>query len=604
MNLKIFSTSPVVVQNWVFMLNIGKRSLAKEPLDFPTLLANWNLLKESNLNSLLPIPQPPLKQKIHFTGQDLCAKLQTEISNVCLSKQVVSKPMAKYWTEHALVIRNLLNNNPSNKTLLTRLVKLNTIPLNKTELDQLTPLERSIIIKRMLIYYMETLNTFKIKQMNKSNDSLKSYRELKSVSKKISQVFCVFLNGHSRDFTDPNACKASNLLYELSLFDLENIIEYYFQSQKSQRCIELIAILESKGYYISNKLWEFKIQLLTNSSLKEAKLLNSNIFSGFTGAINKSYEYPHHVNNVLELISRYEKSKPLDNKLYSIENTTSGIISSFIRASSKEGDLPKVNELVSQYWGVSSTPNGGFSSTKVNNSLMTNTLPDVNVLFSIILAYAQNGELVLGLKICLGVMKGYNYSQNDIKRFWVLTLKITGKFGDEISSKVSSEKQEGSKFLIQYELFDKVWELAQQSVSVKNLNRGLLQVNLKYGSLDSVLKCLPLVHERSVSVKFNKNQMESWFNKQLFRDYICQCVLSLAEKGKFLKANEVLELYIGDNCISGRESLTTDDLNTRIKLQDTLKTLQDQYALEKVRNSHNSKSMHNNNDDDDDFELW
>lgn len=427
------------------MLNFGKRAFSKDSLDFPLLVSSLQTSKVVLEQMGASRVQIANHQRIHFSGSDLSNHLSTEISQVCTPIVLQSPQIEKFWSEHLNAVRLLLNK-PCNTTLLKRLVKLDTIPLKNTQIDQFSPQERSLIIKRMLLHYIETLNLFKRLQNNRSRDQ-DIYRLLKETSKDISRVFSVFLNAHSRDFT-----KSTGLsdLIELSLFDLENIIEFYFHSQKSQRCIELISIMESKGYYISNKIWEFKIDLLSHSTIKSSMISNAKLFHGFNGEIIKSFQYPLHVNDASELLSRYEKSMKLDNKLYSIENINTNIIASFIRSFGKVGDLEKVQEFVSHYWGVSPTHNGGLTALKLNP--LANTQPNVNLLFSILLAYTQNAQFSTGLKICLAFLQAQQFSKHDLVRFWHLTLKITGKLGDVISSREVEDPK--SKFIIQYKLFE------------------------------------------------------------------------------------------------------------------------------------------------------
>lgn len=576
------------------MLHAARRTAGRDPVDLASLARNRVLALEWRIPAQNQQADNAQPQRIHFTGSDLSAILQREVSAACRSRPRVEGDFVKYWSEHAKALRFLLRQG-SNEALLARAYKLDKVAMTKTQLEELTPHERSVIIKRLLLHYVEVYDAYKLRQRNKARDVQAAYEKVKAVAKDVAHVFNVLLNGHSRALTARGeVVENAEQLWELSQYDLENVVDFYFQAQKSQRCVELLAAIESLGYTLSDRAWAIKVDLLGRSGVRLSSVSHAGIFKGYSGAIEKGYEYPHHVNDAAEMLRRYGTTRGDSHTLASTD-----LVSAFIRAFGAAGDLPKVEELVARHWNVHVAPNGAVTVGRVN--MDSSVLPVGEALISIFMSYAHQGELVQGLKVCLAMQRAYSgiYSKYDTLRFWHLVLKATGQYGCQVSNK--SLEAQGAKLVAQYELFDAVWKMCQANVG-SDIPRSLYQINLQYGSLDSLLECIGSVHHLAVETKHSRNRRESGYNKRLFRAYLGQCVATLAGEGKFLKAGLLVEYYVGDQCVSGRSSLTGEDIAQREQLQESLRAQQEAYAVAQVRRGHEQGS--GDASDDDDFALW
>jgi hypothetical protein len=463
--------------------------------------------------------------------------------------------------------------------------------------DHLSSFEISVIIKR-LIYYNDSLNQrlkfiSKNKQFLNDSNVIDEIKSLNSTSRAVYLSTKSILNGFSNNLN-------------LSLYDYENIVLFYYNKMHLVKAIELISEIETKandltnGFYMTNALWLVKMDILSKTNTNFWKIFGESIYKiNSNSNINSKYLYPHHSHNFQILVKRYESDK----SAFSLSDNLS-IINIIIKGLGKHCDIPSLDKLVESYWGIKidrNTDKGIYLLEHFNIKRNVNDLiwPNEDILISLLFAYTKNGDFATAIEINNLILDKYNNkvilnSFNTVK-YWELVLRCTGLFGDAVDKKIKDELQgdeilsnfnENSLLEIKYRLFDKVWEMSQNYI--KFPTRDMIKLKIKYASSHELLKGLPTVFNKIVNKGYNKSNINLQINEKILHQYVHECCIELAHRGRFLEANQLIE-----NFITSRQSIE--------QLKTMLADMQEVYARERVKKDEINRRVI---DDDDDFELW
>lgn len=479
-------------------------------------------------------------------------------------------------------IRNLYN-----------FLKCNVNKISHLE-GNLSSYEISLIIKRLL-YYNDSLAhrlKFVTKNMDYMEEDVEYYvKKLNSFSRAVYQSTKSIFNGL--------------LNLKLSLYDYENIILFHYQKNHVNKTIELISELEKKAlkfpekYHLTNTVWAMKMDILSQTNTNFWKVygetlykLNSNL------KLSRSYTYPLHGHNFQTLINRYETEKAKNHLPDSIP-----ILEVIIKGMGKHGDLKSLDSFIESNWGIKNDRDGDkgvyfLEHFNIKKRVSPLLWPTEDVLISILLAYAKNGDLATALEVNNLIMDKYNNEKflNAVNttKYWTLALRCTGLYSDALERQLVKDiaqselcDSSGNSLLgIKYRFFDKVWEMSEKYLS--HITRDMIKLKIHYASSHELLKGLPVVHSKMADITYNKMNMNLKVNQAALDDYVQKCCLELAHRGRFLDASQLIDKFV-----SSKQTVDT--------LKAMLAEMQETYARQRVKNNERKRKII---DEDDDFELW
>lgn len=470
--------------------------------------------------------------------------------------------------------------------------------------DQLSPVEISVIIKR-LIYYNESL-TQQVKFLSKNKGSLNGSNISDEITKLNTIRRSIFLSTKSifNGF--------SNKLI-LNLNDYEDIILFHYNRLNLVKAIQLISEFEEKvknpglNLYMTNTLWLIKMDILSRTNKNFWKIFSEPIkHINQNSNISSKYLYPHHGHNFQMLVKRYESDK----SQYSLTDNLS-IINIIIRGLGKHCDIPSLDKLLESYWGIKIDRNNFGNGIRflehfnIKKNVKDLIWPNEEVLISILLAYCKNGELSTAIEVNNLILDKYNNKCNldssKVFEYWELALRCTGLFGDAVDKKIESELQ-GDEIILQspessstnkkslleikYRLFDRIWEMSENYINLPSI--GMITLKIKYASAHELLKGLPIIFEKTTSNNYNNSKIKLDINEFTLYKYVHECCIELANRGHFLDANKLIENFI------------TSPQRVQ-ELKELLSKLQEVYARERVKKEEIKRRIV---DDDNDFDLW
>ena len=458
----------------------------------------------------------------------------------------------------------------------------------------LSSYEISLIIKRLLYYNDSLAHRLKFVTKNKHylDEEVDHYvKKLNSFSRAVYQSTKSIFNRLSK--------------IGLSLYDYENIILFHYQKNYLNKAIELISELEKKvlespeKYHLTNTLWAIKMDILSQTNTSFWKIYGETIYKlNSNSRVNFKYTYPHHGHNFQTLVKRYETEKEKN----SLPDSTP-VLEVIIKGMGKHGDLTALDSFIESNWGVKNDRRGDkrvyflehFNIKKRINGLLW---PNEDVLISILLAYAKNGDLATALEINNLILDKYNHEKflnasNTIK-YWTLALRCSGLYGDALDKQLAKDVPQnelsdalGTSLLeVKYRFFDSVWQMSEKYVN--HLNRDMIKLKIKYASSHELLKGLPNFHSKMTEIKYNKMSLNLKVNETALNNYVRECCVELARRGRFLDASQLIERFV-----SSEQAMN--------ELKEMLVEMQEAYARERVKHDEKKRQII---DDDDDFELW
>lgn len=552
-----------------------------------------------------------------------------------------SKPLARYSFESSLI--------PENETLLsyslnqsdTSLFKYeDNILLSQSKIDDKT--EKLIASIKYSLHHPNTkylydalkLNNTRIKHLkgrlsnndisilikrivsfnNANNQRLRFITKNKSVLTKSAEYYNQYIK-KGNEMTRKMYLSTRGIFnvlvneFDLSIYDYENIIGYYYQMNKFQKCIDTIAEFETKAnknineLHLTNKIWWIKLEILSNTNIIFWRLFGNPIYRvSSSKSLTSSYAYPHHTQNFQILMQRYENDK-LKYKL----SDDIKILSVLIRGLGKHCDIQALNKLIESYWGIKidlESPGEKAQFLKqfnINKNVPKLLWPEESILRSIVLAYAKNGYISLAVEINnLIIEKYYANDSKSLVKYWETTLLSAGLFGEAVETElmismknvidhdIEEKKLDEDVLNLRYRLFDEIYKMAEKSLGGDKIPRNIINLKIKYSSSHELMNHLPNVYKRMRNVDYNKTHANAKVNNATFNIYVRECCKELARRGKFLDANTLINNFVKSK-----------------KQRETLKTmlveLQEVYARERVKAEEKKRRVV---DDDNDFELW
>lgn len=479
-------------------------------------------------------------------------------------------------------------------------LKLNISQISKLN-QNLSTLEISIIIKKLIIYNNSISHRVKFLTKNKNY--------LENNSDYIKKLNIIYRSVYITTKSIFNSLMNSNILTH---YDYTNLITFYYGRNQIKKTIDLIALYEKKclddpiKYHLTNQIWAIKMDILSQTNINFWKLYGQTIFKINSNSnsikLSHKYLYPHHGHNFQTLIKRYESEQQLNQLPENIS-----ILSIIIKGLGKHGDIKSLDKIIENNWGIKIDRENNneiyllkhFNINKKVNQLLW---PDEDILISILLAYTKNGYLSNAIEINNLLINNYSnyhlFNTNNINKYWKLLLYSTGKYGDAVNKQLIdeingsnipiSDKLGNSLIEIKYRFFDIVWKLCEKYIDNDIISRDLIELKIKYSSSHELLNNLPKVYQKINNLSYNKMILNMKFNQMTLQKYVRECCLELANRGKFLDANQLIEKYI-----KSKESMS--------ELKVMLTEMQEAYARERVKSEERKRKSI---DDDDDFELW
>lgn len=513
----------------------------------------------SLLQKLLPLVLPQSaawkNTSVYFSPESNTVQtLLDDYKPLCRAREEVSNNH-KPWSVQVDAVKNALLF-PNNTKLLHRLSKWGcSKDVSKLNLDQYSKEEISLIIYRLCSVYKQTLEDFKMKK--KSNNGVFStssdFARVKEISAAVFDIFEKLLWAHDRQ------------ILQLYTSDLQYMVEFYYLAQKPKLANELLA----KCTYLNNKLWYFNINIQCDTNIQQSQLLSQKVKAGYSRNFQTGRD-------------RYDDSKA--ENLFQLYNKSglpvdTHINSSFIRAFGKVGNLNRVNEIVKS-----------THSKHLNNEY----------LFSIMLAYAQNGDFVTGLSLCLSLLDSskrmVTITPNLLKQFWLDVLRMAGTFTTEFSNTpskdtdplVASNKADDVLDTTKYELFDLIAQQALANLKAQNipLNTRLFNIILSNSSADLIESLLPEVYAKSIDSKSNSSRSELENHQVLFHKWVSFLIKYYALESDFSKAEFLLQNY------------PPVDTQLQNQLYNLIKSHQDHYAMSMVQQGKQKRKLLDDDDDD------
>lgn len=489
----------------------------------------------------------------------------------------------------------------SNIRNLYNYMKLNTLNYSLLN-NKFSPFEISLIIKK-IIYYNDSLdNRLKFITKNKL-----------FYNKSNNEDYIKKMNAISRSVYLSSKTIFNSLIksIKLSSFDYENIIEFYFKKNQLQKAIELIEIFENNckidpnNFKLSNKIWIYKFEILSQTNIKFWKIYGETIFKINSKNLKllNNYNYSHHSHNFQQLIKRYEIDKILNNLSDNLS-----ILNIIIKGFGKHGDIESLDKFIENNWGIKIDRLNNdkgihlLSHFSINKNVNELLWPNEETLISILLAYTKNGYLSNAIEINNLLIDNYNkfniLDKLNLNKYWSLLIRCTGLFNDAINKKIMQQvKNEGIELIdssgnslieINYRFFDNVWNLCEKYINNNLITRDLIEIKIKHSSSHELLKKLPKVYKNISKLNYNKMKINQKFNKFIINNYIRKCCTELASRGKFLDASMLIDKFVISN-------------ESKSELKEMLSEMQEDYARERVRKNELERR---DNDDDNDFELW
>lgn len=504
-------------------------------------------------------------------------------------------------TERFIAVVKHLINIPDSKHLYD-ILKLNCSKISSLR-NQLSSNDISVIIKRVKIYNSNLNKNLRFLTKNKSvlNKSSKYYAQHIKKCNEISRTTYVSTRSIFNQL-----CTHMNL----KTSDYENIISYYYQMNKFEKCIDVISQFETKSMnsnslHLTNKIWAIKLELLSYTTVLFWRLFGNPIYRVSTSKnLNSNYTYPHHTHNFQILMQRYENDK----LKYKLPDDLT-IVSVLIKGLGKHCDINALNKLIESYWGIKINIDNEFNKVEflkhfnINKNVPSLLWPNEDILISILLAYAKNGYVSLAIEINNLIIEKYYTSNNNNSRFvkyWETALLSTGLFGEAVEIQLAAslknvidkdlddQKIDESIMNLRYKLFDDVYKMAERSVGSKNITREMINLKIKYSTSDALMNQLPIVYRQTRHIDNNRTRSNYAANINTLYNYVKQCCIELASRGKFLDANTLI-----DNFVTSETQIK--------KLKEMLAEMQEIYARERVRRDEEKRRIV---DDDNDFELW
>lgn len=390
----------------------------------------------------------------------------------------------------------------------------------------------------------------------------------------------------------------------LSVYDCEKLALFYLNKHQFRKAIELVSKIETlsqipnSGYYLTNSMWLIKFEILGKTHHHLWKTYGHGLYSiNRKGKLSSFYQYPHHSHNFKTLIQRYQDYKENLQLPDSLP-----ITNAIIRGLGKHGDLDSLDKMIEALYGIRvdrSSDKGIYLMEHFNIEKHVPMLlwPDENTLISLLLAYSKNGEFSTAVKINDLLLHHYqtiHLNARNMRKYWEITLRTAGHFGDAVDRQLISELGDekvidaaGDSLLdLKYRLFDVVYAMA--TGQLKSVSRGMIDLKMKYASVDNLVEELPLIFSVLTAAKFNTSAINIIANENTLKKYITVCCKELAKKGLFLDASKVIE-----NFSPSREVYQ--------ELKNALLVLQERYARDKAREEERKRKQI---DEEDDFELW
>lgn len=387
---------------------------------------------------------------------------------------------------------------------------------------------------------------------------------------------------------------------QLSLHDYEKLALFYLNKHQFKKAIDIVAEIETKseipnsGFHLTNQLWLVKFEVLGKTHHHFWKTYGRELYGiNKNSKFSSSYQYPHHSHNFQTLIHRYQDYKTK----YHLPDSLP-VTNAIIRGLGKHGDIDSLDSMVESLYGIR-IDKDVYLMEHINPKKNVPSLlwPDEETLISIMLAYSRNGKLSTAIQI--NDLLLHHYQKNDfvpanMKKYWETTLRTVGHFGDAVDKQLINELGDdiltdvtGDSLLdLKYRFFDAIYAMA--AGQIRGLNKNIIDLKMKYASVDSLVNDLPLIFETLTSSKYNTSEINIIANENTLKKYVTVCCRELAKKGMFLDANKVVDNF------SPSKEVYTD-------LKNVLLVLQERYARDKAKEEERKRRQV---DDDDDFELW
>ncbi|GME72623.1 unnamed protein product [Ambrosiozyma monospora] len=508
--------------------------------------------------------------------------------------------------EFVTLVQLCLKTSDSGSSLLKLLTKASQY--TPSLVLQLSSLEISLLIQKLVKHHANLMNgfmdelQFASRIVKDTKFSIKR-REIRDAYENINKIF-------SKIETSSEA--------NLNIIDYEWILEMHMKQLHHKKAMELIERVEKlalergdDSLRLTNKMWFHKLAIWTNSSelsftVGKYNWKVHNIKDWYRFSSNKKETSPQESNedtgtaefgiedadfgfkptlDTLTVLKSYGESG------YSVP--VEGQIA-LLRAIAKENDITMLDTFIRTAWGIE--PNSGntiegFTFEKSNSNF---TYPNHLVLSAIVLSYAHHQQLAKALVVCNSIIVNYGLPIHRTKYYWSALLKASALSLSTVESDIHSllfaaskasagygpkltgrqvEKQQRQLLYrdplhdfsdfdplqMKYDVIDSLWSAATENVVP---SKGMLKSLIRYSSLETLLKYLPVWHVRVLNARYNRTVREAAFNENLFLYYLSVCQKKLQSIGEFYKAQVLVEQF------SISSEMRRIQLNTLVNFQE------------------------------------
>lgn len=333
----------------------------------------------------------------------------------------------------------------------------------------------------------------------------------------------------------------------LHTVDYESVMTFCMENLRFQDALDTLEVMEgeiAKGedLKLTSLIWAYKIELICGCSERTWRIKRYRLQQNRAKQPHSDAMYSQNTNrkvDVTSLIREYQKENLIpSNEVY-------GMI---ILALGKSGKLELLDHFIQSVWKIQ--PDTG----KIDNDDLvlkeSPIYPTYKLLSRIFLAYNSNNELLKPIVLCNGIIEHYRLPLNRSQKYWEIVLKATALQCENVFRDIQtalwrndtpSTEFRGADMPIRRDIFDLLWEYITSVVPKPS--KKMIRLRLKYGTLEGLLKDLPVIYKRTIDPHINITVSEAAYNENLLMSYLNQCRVGLCKRHQFFPAEQMIKEY-------------------------------------------------------------